>query len=198
VYYKSLQHTATKLQHTATHCNTLQHTSRNWEISICCCCLFKYTCTHKNRVVARLHENDDKFFCGLYDISPILEYVLQCVAVCCSVLRWVTLKLCCSVLQCVVVRMTWQTLLQPLLYFPYPRICVAVCCSVLQCVAASCSMLQYVTMCCSVLQCVAVREKLQTLLRPLWYLPNLRICVAVCYSVLQRVLQRVAVCCSML
>jgi len=46
--------------------------------------------------------------------------VLQCVAVCCSVLRQRYLDtMCCSVLQC-----------------------VAVCCSVLQCVAVCCSVLQ--------------------------------------------------------
>ena len=73
--------------------------------------------------------------------------VLQCVAVCCSVLKCVAVnsyntaststftiyQVCCSVLQC-----------------------VAVCCSALQSVAACCSVLQCVTECCSVLQCVAV------------------------------------------
>jgi len=55
---------------------------------------------------------------------------LQCVAVCCIVLRRVVV--CCSVLQR-----------------------AAVCWSVLQCVAACCSVLQRVAVCCSVLQCVA-------------------------------------------
>jgi len=63
--------------------------------------------------------------------------VLQCVAVCCSVLQcdddgedveW--RQLCCSALQC-----------------------VTLCCSVLQCVAVCCSVLQCVAVCCSVLQC---------------------------------------------
>jgi len=57
--------------------------------------------------------------------------VLQCVAVCCSVLLCVVVY--CSMLQC-----------------------VAVCCSVLQCVAVWCSVLQCVAVWCSVLQCVAV------------------------------------------
>jgi len=70
---------------------------------------------------------------------PSVRIVLQCVAVCCSVVQCVAV--CCSVLQC-----------------------VAVCCSVLQCVAAvmsvTCpslvrSVLQCVAGCCSVLQCVA-------------------------------------------
>ena len=56
--------------------------------------------------------------------------MLQCVAVCCSVLQCVVV--CCSVLQC-----------------------VAVCCSVLQRVAVCCSVLQCVAVCCSVLQCAA-------------------------------------------
>jgi len=82
--------------------------------------------------------------------------VLQCVAVCCSVLQCVAVccSVCCSVLQCV---------LQ----------CVAVYCGVLQCVVVTslkeaairrvylccnmcCSVLQCVAVCCSVLQCVAV------------------------------------------
>jgi len=56
--------------------------------------------------------------------------VLQCVAVCCSVLLCVAV--CCSVLQC-----------------------IAVCCSVLQCVAVCCSVLQCIAVCCSVLHRVA-------------------------------------------
>ena len=50
--------------------------------------------------------------------------MLQCVAVCCSVLQCAAV--CCSVLQC-----------------------VAVCCSVLQCVAVCCSVLQCVAVCCT-------------------------------------------------
>ena len=87
------------------------------------------------------------------------RYLLQCVAVCCSVLQYVAVcssvqqsaAVCCSALQC-----------------------AAVCCSVLQCVAVRCSVLQCtfrhcstvypplhllytsVAVCCSVLQCVAV------------------------------------------
>jgi len=58
--------------------------------------------------------------------------VVQCVAVCCSVLQCVAV--CCSVLQR-----------------------VAACCSVGQCGAVCCSVLQCVAVYCSVLQCVAVR-----------------------------------------
>jgi len=58
-------------------------------------------------------------------------YVMQCVAVCCSVLQCALqcVAVCCNVLQC-----------------------VAVCCSVLQCVAVCCSVRQCVAVCCSVLQ----------------------------------------------
>ena len=66
--------------------------------------------------------------------------MLQCVAVCCSVLQRVVV--CCSVLQCVEV---CCSVLQR----------VVVCYSLLQCVAVCCSVLQYVTACCSVLQSVA-------------------------------------------
>jgi len=64
--------------------------------------------------------------------------VLQCVAVCCSVLQYVAV--CCSMLQYVAV---CSSMLQY----------VAVCCSVLQYVAVCSSMQQYVAVCCS---CVAV------------------------------------------
>jgi len=65
--------------------------------------------------------------------------VLQCVAVCCSVL-W-----------CVAVSHDMTTTLQRKAVAPS----VAVCCSVLQCVAVCCSVLQCVAVRCSVLQCVA-------------------------------------------
>ena len=86
------------MQHTATHCNTLQHT-------------------------ALLQRKD--------------IFVLQCVAV------------CCSVLQCVAVRCTCAHFSR----YPYVVVvqCVAVCCSVLQCAAVCCSVLQCVAVCCSVL-----------------------------------------------
>jgi len=86
--------------------------------------------------------------------------MLQCVAVCCSVLqcaatsgrdktlvirRLYIAEICCSVLQCVAV---CCGMLQ----------CVAVCCSVLQCVAVCCSVLQCVAVCCSVLPCVVLKR----------------------------------------
>ena len=102
--------------------------------------------------------------------------MLQCDAVCCSVLQCVAV--CCSVLQCVAVRCIrcrpgCQIL--SVTYEPRPAHdslhcalqcvavrcsalqCVAVRCSALQCVVVRCSTLQYVAVRCSALQCAAVR-----------------------------------------
>jgi len=109
--------------------------------------------------------------------------LLQCVAVCCSVLQWVTVS--CSGLQCETKSDGRHgsdgehclsgddrcSVLQ----------CVAVCCSVLQCVAVCCSVLQCAAVCCSGLQCAAV-------------FCSVLHCVAVCCSGLQWVV----VCCIML
>jgi len=80
--------------------------------------------------------------------------VLQCSAVCCSVVQCVAV--CCSVLQCVADIHTHSA--------SWVLHCVAdyihtftVCYSVLPCVAVSCSVLQCVVVPCSALQCVAVR-----------------------------------------
>ena len=59
---------------------------------------------------------------------------MQCVAMCCSVLR-------CEVVCCGVLR------------------CVAVCCGVMRCVAVCRGVLRCVAVCCSVLQCVAVHRR---------------------------------------
>jgi len=96
--------------------------------------------------------------------------MLQCIAVCCSVLQCVAV--CCSVLQCVAV---WCSVMQYIAVYCSVLQCVAVLlwnttfwlrrrasgmfiydCSVLQCVAVRCSALQCVAVCCSVLQCLAV------------------------------------------
>jgi len=57
--------------------------------------------------------------------SLLREGVLQCIAERCRVLQWApcTARVCCSVLQCVVVRCSW---------LHTPRVCVAACCNVLQ------------------------------------------------------------------
>jgi len=59
--------------------------------------------------------------------------MLQCVAVCCSVVQCIAVY--CSVLQCFAVCFMCCSALQ----------CIAVCCSVLQCVAVHCSVLQSVS-----------------------------------------------------
>jgi len=92
-------------------------------------------------------------------------------------------RLCCSVLQCVAVCCSVLLYLLRSLVGTRSIVfqCVAVCCSVLQCIAMCCStcsgvkstkdrmccsMLQYIVVCCSVLQCVAVCcSVLQYLLR---------------------------------
>jgi len=122
--------------------------------------------------------------------------MLQCVAVCCSVLQCVAV--CCSVV-------VWDanSFQDPIMCVCVRErdcvcVCVAVCCSVLQCVAVCCSKLQRVAvwlhemrMCFKFLVCVCVRERE-------------RLCVCVCCSVLHCVAvccivwQCVAVCCSVL
>jgi len=142
--------------------------------------------------------------------------VLQCVAVCCSVLlcvagRRVTshihicvcVAVCCSLLQCVAecCFVLQEDESRRIYLYVYVLQCVAVCCSVLQCVAECCFVLQedelhriylyvYVLQCfavlCSVLQCVAVCCLVS-------------LCVAgrqVTLHIFQDVLQCVAVCYS--
>ena len=122
--------------------------------------------------------------------------MLQCVAVCCSVLQGVAA--CSNVSSrlniqgnsgvCVVAFVECCRVLQFVAVCCRVMLCVEVCCSVLKrqlvpqfttenvcdngmCVAVCCSVLQCATLCCSVLQCVTV-----------------------CYSVLQSI----TVCCSVL
>ena len=126
------------LQHTATHCNTLQRTShviyyiRHTHCS--CCNTLQHTATHCNT------RHTSYTILGTH-IARILGCVLQRVAACCSVLQCVAV--CCSVLQCVAV---CCSVLQ----------CASVCCSALQCVAVCCGVLQYGTVWCSVVQCGVV------------------------------------------
>jgi len=73
--------------------------------------------------------------------------VLQCVAVCCSVLQCVATSEFIETRDACVLAMEYVAgVLQ----------CVAVCCSVLQCVVVCCSALQCGAVCCSALQCVTV------------------------------------------
>ena len=104
-------------------------------------------------------------------------FMLQYVAVCCSVLQRSHhalmppshFTMCCSVLQCVVVCCSMlhcvAVCCRHLITLRCLRaitLCVAVCCSELYCAAiisrnsVRCSVLQCFAVCCSVLQCVAV------------------------------------------
>jgi len=107
--------------------------------------------------------------------------VLQCVAMCCSVLQDFTNKYpCCnkrtplfrcnslrSVLQCVAI---YGSVLQCVAGYYSVLQCVAfavtrlaVCCSVLQRIAVCCSMVQWNAVCCSVLQLVSSPMNLASL-----------------------------------
>jgi len=85
-------------------------------------------------VRAFLHEHFGVPFVGSTLTYEVRCSVLQCVAVCRSVLQRVVL--CHLVVRCVAAWFTW--------------------CGASQCVAVYCSVLQRVVVCCSVLQCVAV------------------------------------------
>jgi len=146
--------------------------------------------------------------------------VMQCVAVCCSVLQsmWRPSRMkhssvlqcvlqcvlqdllqcvavCCSVLQCVVIYLAplsheIQQCVAVCCKVCY-RVCCTVYCSVLQSVAVCCSVMQYFAVCCSVLQCVAV---CCSVLQCVAVCCSMLMCVAVCLSVLHCV----AVCCNVL
>ena len=119
------------------------------------------------------------------------ELPLQCVAVCCDVLRCVVV--CCDVLQCAAE--CCGVLHSAAACCSVPQ-CAAECCCVLQCAAMCCGVLQIAAECCSVLQRAAVLQCSAMCCSVLQ-------CATLCCSVLQRavccsVLQCVAVCCSVL
>jgi len=106
--------------------------------------------------------------------------VLQCVAVCCSVMQ--SVAACCRVLQSVVVHkrgstggeVVWLTMQ------------VTFCCSVLQCVAVCwvcCGVVYCVAACCRVLQSVIENEKGSTGVEVVWLILAMQ--VTVCCKVLQ-------------
>ena len=127
----TLQHTATHcntLQHTATHCNTLQHTATPWNKCCVCVCVIVCVCECVTCILCVcVHVSA----CMWNRPSKRPPFVLQRVAVCCSVSQRVAVY--CSVSQC-----------------------VAACRSVSQCAAVCCSVSQCVAVCCNVLQCAAV------------------------------------------
>jgi len=141
------------MQHTATQCNTLQHTETHIQTfhtqGLSCADLSNGVATHRNTLqhtatqcntmqhtvihCNKLQHTSRHFIpkgCRL-QISRI-ELIPMVIAVSRDLSSTNCRAMCC-VLQC-----------------------VAVCCSVLQCVAVCCSVLQHVAVCCSALQCVAV------------------------------------------
>jgi len=78
------------------------------------------------------------FYIGTLVFATLISGVLQCVAVCYSMLQCVASAGCGCVMLCILNRET------------------GVCDAHLWCVAVCCSMMQYVAVCCSVLQYVAV------------------------------------------
>jgi len=139
--------------------------------------------------------------------------VLQCVAVCCSVMQCVAV--CCSVLRCIAVCFLHCATEKPVVCHVSKIKCVVVCGSVLQCVAVCCSVLQCVAsplstlcyrqicrvsrfknkvcVCVCVCVCVgAIRGHVKGGWPPICY------CVLQCVAVCCSVLQCVAVCCSVL
>ena len=87
--------------------------------------------------------------------------MLQCVAVCCSVLQCVVLfSSCCSdSISAVIgsVCVTLQSIVECSSVLHYVVV-VAVCCSVLQSIAVCCSVMQCAAVRCSVLQSIAVYD----------------------------------------
>jgi len=155
------------LQHTATHCKTLQHTI--WYN------LSKVTATHSNKLQHTATHCDTSI--GTTSQTSTRDYWLSHgeqlqgteltlitieirnrtqltqlthnSADCCQfVLQYVAVALCCSVLQYVAVALCYSVL---------QYVAVALCCSVLQWLLRSCT-LTVANLCCSMLQwlCVAV------------------------------------------
>jgi len=119
--------------------------------------------------------------------------MLQCVALCCSVLQCVAADVCES--HPVHAPVTLLSVTPHVIATTGVLQCVAVCCSVLQCVAVCCSMLQYaaqrVAVCCSVLQRDVVSTPLSVTFRILAARSALQ-----CVAMLCSVLQLVEMCCS--
>jgi len=151
------------LQHTATHCNTLQHTFTVAHSGAVTCLALQHTATHCNTLQhtathihscaqwgrvpsrrfvtssgitlqSRAHQTPPSLITGRFS-STAIWYICgkSPERAPCIVTRGVCVAVRCSVLQC-----------------------VAACCRMLPCVAVCCSVLQRVAMCCSVLQRVAV------------------------------------------
>jgi len=135
--------------------------------------------------------------------------VLQCVAVCCSVLQWLVRQRneACATHECVML----PTLMSHVTWVHCKRekhrceqCAEVVCCNVLQYAAVYCSVLQSGIVWCSLLQCVDVKHYLWHRRSDTTRKCAVLECAAVCCSVLQcattcwSVLECAAVCCSVL
>ena len=81
----TLQHTATRyntLQHATTHCNTLQHTV------LYCTTLTTHAATYCNT----MQHSTLQHTASHYNTRDLRQQLLQCVEVCCSVLRCVAVN----------------------------------------------------------------------------------------------------------
>jgi len=126
-----------------------------------------------------------QIWCSTLTCVAVSGSVLQCAAVCCSVLQ-PSLLLCCSVLRPSLPRGAQDGGIHVVWYDAFK--CGAVCCSVLW----------YTVVCCSVLQCVAVCCSRHCLVLPLYsHLYYVAWHIQVC-AVWHSMLQRVAACCSRL
>ena len=142
-----------------------------------CVCVCVRACVLRVYMLEREMEAVGENQCACEGETGCIDKLLQCVAMCCSVLQCA----CKGETECI------DKVLQ----------CVTVCCNVMQCVAVCCSVLQCVAVCCSVLQCVAEWISSHRAPRPsLFQNPvccSVLQCVAVCCSELQCVAARCTV-----
>ena len=223
--YRALQHIATQLQDTATHCkhcNTLQHDCILWEeVS-----MIRESEMHCNTLqhIAR-HFNMTAHCKRKYPWpEPLQCTTLHCIALHRTATHCNTLQHTATSLHLVKESVHDQSILMRSVCIPirirYKHIhhsWVEVCCSVLQCVALCCSVLQcglypnwhplpaypslLIAVCCSVVQCVAVWCSVMQCIA-VWSHLRPAYPLVLCCSVLQlfaeccSVVQCVAVCCS--
>ena len=138
-----LQHNATHwnlLKHTATHCSTLQGTATHLIVYVYTDNVGEWL--EKNHII--LHTCNHLYVlqfiavcCSVLQRVVACCSVLQYVAVCCCVVRYVVV--CCGVLRCDAVCRSENDFSQITSYSIHATTCI--CCSVLQCVAACCSVL---------------------------------------------------------
>jgi len=165
------------LQHTATHCKTLQRsvsaTTNDVPCALCVCvcvcvCARAHVCVCSYVVYACRALKGSWCFCfrksslklqislARHPRPSDRDTVTRLVQFCCSVLQCVAVS--CSVLQRVSQRHSREThpvccsVLQCVVVCYRVLPCVIVCCSLLHCVALCCSVLQCAVLCCNAMQ----------------------------------------------